>query len=181
MKTDVILRSVATKDRSLRFFAMLRITVLAAVFLFAANKISFAETSVFAEANAKYQSRDYKAATELYHKIIESGKSSSAVFYNLGNAQYRFGQKGQALISYERAARLSPRDEDIRWNIDVLKSLFLDRIDFSDDPIVIYWIKKATGFFSINEMALVFSGVIFLWMAAAFLFFFFPGFPIISP
>jgi tetratricopeptide (TPR) repeat protein len=69
---------------------------------------------------------DFQAANKLY----DAGKSSdaiaayeriqpktSAVYFNLGNAYFRAGETGRAVLNYERARRLSPRDPDILANL----------------------------------------------------------------
>ena len=88
-----------------------------------------ASSSLFADANAKYRQSDFKGAFETYQKIVQTGRGSSAVYYNLGNTALRLGQKGEALVFYERALKISPRDKDLRWNIQVLKNALTDRIE----------------------------------------------------
>ena len=69
---------------------------------------------------------DFKSANQLY----DAGKSAEAaaayekieprtanVHYNLGNAHFREGKLGLAILDYERARRMAPRDPDILANL----------------------------------------------------------------
>jgi tetratricopeptide (TPR) repeat protein len=71
----------------------------------------------FSKANAAYKKGDFKGAIKLYQEITVSGFASEALYYNLGNAFMKDGQLGRAITSYERAARLYPRDSDLKANI----------------------------------------------------------------
>ena len=69
---------------------------------------------------------DFKAANQLYDagKFVEAAAAyekiepkTAHVFYNLGNAWFRQGKLGLAILNYERARRLAPRDPDILANL----------------------------------------------------------------
>lgn len=70
----------------------------------------------FGKANAAYKNGDYKSAAEFYQKIVDDGMASAALYYNLGNSFLKQGQLGRAIVWYERALRLQPRDSDLRAN-----------------------------------------------------------------
>ncbi len=75
---------------------------------------------LFSQANAAYESGDFSKAVELYEKSADTSPSST-VYYNLGNAHFKKGERGRALLNYRRASRFSPRDKDVLWNISVVK------------------------------------------------------------
>jgi len=79
--------------------------------------------SHFYRANLLYEKADYKEAIKEYQKIIELGYESSAVYYNLGNSCVKDSQLPQALLNYEKALRLAPRDRDIQANYGYARSL----------------------------------------------------------
>ncbi len=74
-------------------------------------------SDTFNKANAAYKKGDYKGAIKLYQEITAAGLASEALYYNLGNAFVKDGQLGHAVVAYERAARLYPRDSDLKANI----------------------------------------------------------------
>ena len=143
------------------------------LFLWAGNS-GAADLAEFEAANAKYEAQDYKAASKSYEDLIRADQGSSAVYYNLGNAYFRLGQKGKALASYERALAISPRDKDIRWNLEMLKSVLADRIEAPSDNPVFFWGRKAADTFTINEISISLSALLALFLAFAVLNFIFP-------
>jgi tetratricopeptide (TPR) repeat protein len=71
----------------------------------------------FFEANALYKAGRYQEAAVRYQGLVTAGFESGALHYNLGNAFFRAGELGRAVLSYERARRLLPRDPDVRANL----------------------------------------------------------------
>lgn len=71
----------------------------------------------FESANAAFAAGDFGAARDALAAIVASDGPSPAVLYNLGNASFRAGLIGEAVLSYERALLLAPRDQDIRANL----------------------------------------------------------------
>ena len=72
----------------------------------------------FDEANASFKSEDFAKAAEQYEAVLKAKGPSAAVYYNLGNAYQRLGQYGQAILAYERAKLITPRDPDLRANLE---------------------------------------------------------------
>jgi len=131
-------------------------------------------SSTFTEGNTKYQSGYFKGAIDFYESILKSGKETAVLDYNLGNAYFRLGHKGKALAYYERALKILPRNEDIHWNIDIVKSAVSDRIEPIDEGLTVTWIKKITDQLTINELAMILSTVLILFTTMSFLAFVFP-------
>lgn len=76
-----------------------------------------AAQELFSRANAEYQQQKYAEASQLYGQIISAGIKSPSLFYNMGNTAARLGRTGEAVLYYERARRLSPRDTDVLANL----------------------------------------------------------------
>ena len=74
-------------------------------------------TVQFEAANKLYEEGRYTEAAQAYEKLLASGDASPAVWFNLGNAQFRSGQIGRAILAYRRAELLNPRDPDLRANL----------------------------------------------------------------
>ena len=130
--------------------------------------------SPWAEANTKYQSGSFKGAVELYENVLKSGKETAALDYNLGNAHFRLGHKGKALLFYERALRVAPRDKDTLWNIDIVKTAIADRIDTPDESLLLYWVRGIVNRLTMNEICWILSGLLVLWTVLSILTFIFP-------
>ena len=72
----------------------------------------------FDDANAAFKSGNFEKAAEQYESILKSDGPSAAIYYNLGNAYQRLGEFGSAILAYERAKLITPRDPDLRANLD---------------------------------------------------------------
>lgn len=77
---------------------------------------------VLRAAGAAYEAGKYAEALAGYERVLQSAVLTPALAYNTGNTHYRLGRKGLAVLWYERARRLSPRDEDIRFNLSLARS-----------------------------------------------------------
>ena len=86
-----------------------------------------APAAAFAEANAEFEVGHYEEAIAIYEKLVGAGAVNADLYYNLANAHYKLGTLGYAVLNYERAIRLAPRDEDIRQNLKLITSLLGDR------------------------------------------------------
>jgi tetratricopeptide (TPR) repeat protein len=68
----------------------------------------------FKAANQLYDAGRFAEAAAAYEKI--EPKTAHA-YYNLGNAWFRQGKLGLAILNYQQARRLAPRDPDILANL----------------------------------------------------------------
>lgn len=84
---------------------------------------------IIQRADSAYLADDFLNAAALYEASIDSLGPSADRYYNLGNAYYRSGLLGMAIVSYERALRLDPTNGDILDNLEFVNSKTLDRIE----------------------------------------------------
>ena len=156
--------------------------ILVAVGLFLLTPCAFAapQLSPFAEANAKYQAGDFKGASDLYQKIIQSGNGTASVYYNLGNTALRLGQKGEALVHYQRALKASPRDKDLQWNIRVLQGALPDRIEESSLNLPRLLLQNATELWTLDEIGFLFTAALALLALLACLDYLLPVMAVVS-
>ena len=89
----------------------------------------------FEQANSFYQQELYDSAEVYYRRMVDEGVRNDAVFYNLGNACFRQQKLGQAILSYERARRLSPADPDIAHNLRFARANIIDRVPEPEQTI----------------------------------------------
>ncbi len=54
---------------------------------------------------------------------------TAALFYNLGNAYYKQGDHGRAILNYRRAQQLAPRDPDIEANLALARAQAVDQFE----------------------------------------------------
>ena len=79
---------------------------------------SFAQNEEFQSGNKFYEDKDYPSAVRMYESVLTQGYESAELYFNLGNAYFKQGKLGEAILNYMRAKRLDPSDEDIRHNLE---------------------------------------------------------------
>ncbi len=93
--------------------------------------------ALFAQANDAYYKQDYATAKATYQKLIDRGLAGPDVLFNLGTTQLAAGELGPAVVSLERARRLS-RDDDIEANLAFARKQMVDQVVGAggDEPFV---------------------------------------------
>ncbi|HTS18661.1 MAG TPA: tetratricopeptide repeat protein [Verrucomicrobiae bacterium] len=86
----------------------------AIIWLLAVGAAFAASDDEFKSANQLYDAGKFTEAAAAYARIEPK---TAHVYYNLGNAHFREGKLGLAILDYERARRLAPRDPDILANL----------------------------------------------------------------
>ena len=81
------------------------------------------------DAKEAYDKGKYEQAIANYEKIISTGYTSSALYYNLGNAYYKNDRIGKAIYYYELAHKLEPTDENIKHNLTIVNKRTKDQIE----------------------------------------------------
>lgn len=107
----------------------MRSVLVIGLLLAALNVYSQEESLQFAQANQAYRSGDFSKAAELYEQIARNGYRHPSLFYNLGNSYYKLKNIPAAILNYERAKRLAPRDEDIAYNLRLANLRIVDKIE----------------------------------------------------
>ena len=83
---------------------------------------------VFFEANRAYKNDQFQEAVGGYLKLVENGIENGHIYYNLGNAYYRLGDLGRAILFFERARLLLPRDDDLIFNLTHARNQAVDAV-----------------------------------------------------
>jgi tetratricopeptide (TPR) repeat protein len=108
--------------------------------------------TLFQQANQAYQSQEYEKATALYQQILSQGYESKEVYYNLGNCFYRLNQVGQAVLYYEKALKLDPHEEDIRYNLELANLKVIDRVEIPPRLFLFELWDDLTSYFSLTQL-----------------------------
>jgi tetratricopeptide (TPR) repeat protein len=75
----------------------------------------------FAKANQAYARRDFKEAISGYESLIRTGQWTANIFYDLGNAYFRTGDFGRAILNYERALALERHHPEATANLQIAR------------------------------------------------------------
>ena len=91
----------------------------------ASGENALAEASVptsAEEAKKAYDAGEFRRALDYYASKLDPRRVSPALLYNMGNCCYQLGDYPRALICYERARRLQPRNSDISGNLELTRN-----------------------------------------------------------
>ncbi|HSY09731.1 MAG TPA: tetratricopeptide repeat protein [Candidatus Dormibacteraeota bacterium] len=93
-----------------------------AVWISAGSTMAADVSAKFDVANKLYAEGKFADAAATYEKILQSGAVSPALYFNYGNAEFKAGNLGRAIAAYRQAEQLSPRDADVRANLEFARS-----------------------------------------------------------
>ena len=139
------------------------LTLIFLLFFLDANCFA-AETSsadeLYFEANRAYKEDRYQEAIDGYLRLIGNGYVNGHLYYNLGNAYFRSGQLGRAILNYKRAQLLIPRDADLNFNLRYALDQTQDAISPAQNYLkqAFFWLADITfrelmwGFAVLNIM-----------------------------
>ena len=98
-----------------------------------------AQQEILERGNQLYQQEDFRGAVEAYETVLHAGFESPELHYNLGNAYFKEGELGRAILSWERALERAPGDPDAAANLALARSLTADAIE----PLPRFWLFSA--------------------------------------
>ena len=90
---------------------------LLAIFMATTLLASAQPNELFQKAGRAYDSGDFAGAATAYTTLIQQGYATPQAWFNLGNAEFRLGHGGAAVLDYRRAWHLAPRDADVAANL----------------------------------------------------------------
>ena len=73
---------------------------------------------------------NYILAAFYYNSLLDRGIQNAELFYNTGNAFYRAGQIGNAVLMYRRALLFSPSDPQIKFNLNQARLVQKNQLDY---------------------------------------------------
>ncbi len=107
---------------------------------------------LFTQANRAFAAGHYADAIRDYETVATKQGYSVPLLFNLANAYFRDGKVGRAVLNYERALVLAPKDADIEANLR-----FARKVNglFVPDPA---WWQRATHLLSMDGWAWLAGG-----------------------
>lgn len=75
------------------------------------------------QAMVAYGEERFEDALNLFEQLATAYPATWELLYNAGNSAYRLEKKGKAIVLYERALQIAPRDKDLRANRKLLTNL----------------------------------------------------------
>ena len=146
--------SLRAKRSNLRLGLLRRPVGLLAMTIILLSSNLWAAEPTFSEANKLYAEGKFSEAAKIYEALAKT-KPSAEIYYNLGNAYFKANQIGKAILNYERAKRLAPRDGDVRANLAYVNRL----IEYKVEDKRNFYVRQTTrlvSYFKFEECWLLF-------------------------
>jgi tetratricopeptide (TPR) repeat protein len=111
----------------------------------------------FTKANQEYAQGNFKEAISGYEGLVRAGRWNATLFYDLGNAYFRAGNFGRAILNYERALALERHHPEATANLqiarDEARALELQQS----------WAERYLQFASVNQYTI--AAAVAFWLA----------------
>ncbi len=127
---------------------------LTGLFCLCAGFASAADSPPFEQANQKAKAGDFSGAAAIYREILSDEGPRASVLFNLGNCEQRLGRYGPAILAYERARLLTPRDPDLRANLTLARKAAA----VFEEPGRFPQVDAFVGYLSLNEWSWLVAG-----------------------
>lgn len=137
------------------------------------QSLTFGNESILQAANDAYQAGQFKEAIEQYERLLPTEEQSADVHYNLGNSYFRMNQLGPAVLHFEKAALLKPRDKDILHNLRVAQTKVKTELEEIPEFFVTRWWSNTQKVMS--PLGWGVFGLLLLWIGLAGLILWFRG------
>ena len=105
--------------------------------------------------------RQISAAISGYESLVKDRQWNASLFYDLGNAYFRAGDPGRAILNYERALALDPNQPEARANLQLVRDQ-ARALELAPG-----WAEEHLGFLTPSQYAWL--GAAAFWGAAAIL------------
>ncbi len=119
-----------------------------------------------------YSASNYKGALDAWLDIYNTGYRSAALNYNIGNAYFKLNNIPGAILFYERARLLKPGDDNINYNLQIARSLVVDKFKEIPELFFVKWFDFLSLLLDTNKWAVIslISFILFLLSLSVYLY-----------
>ncbi len=118
-----------------------------------------ADDDGFRRGNALYAAGDFAGASKAYEAQVSRGQYTANLFYNLADASYRQGNRGRAILNYQRALILDPAHAEAAANLAFVRG-GKPAVPTGTGGLVtaLPWVTAAAGWLAVAGLILAWSG-----------------------
>lgn len=120
--------------------------------------------TLFEQGNTLYNDGNYTLAIEKYQSILDNGKHSAELYFNLGNAYYKLNNIAPSIYYYEKALQLTPNDKDILNNIAFARNMTIDDVATIPEIGFSKFVNSITNMMSFDAWAMMAVGFLILFV-----------------
>ena len=132
----------------------------------ATTSVTYDSTS-FEYGNVIYEQGKYQEAAVVYKNLLKENGPSEAVYYNLGNCNFRLNRIGEAILCFERVLYFNNNNVEALHNLNISNQNQRDKMDAIPSSIFAVWWKGFVQLFPSNiwaVLAIVFSCLVAVGM-----------------
>jgi tetratricopeptide (TPR) repeat protein len=120
----------------------------------------------FYQGGTYFTAGSYKEALQAWTEIYNTGCRSANLDYNIGNAYFKLNNIPLAILFYERAYLLKPLDENINYNLQIARSLIVDRFQEIPEIFFVRWYNVVSLILTTNSWARISITTFILFLLA---------------
>ncbi len=119
-----------------------------------------------------YTAENYREALNEWLDIYNTGYRSASLNYNIGNAYFKLENIPGAVLFYERARLMKPGDDNINYNLQIARSMVVDKFEEIPELFFIKWFDFVALSLPVNSWAWVslISFIIFLVFLSVYIY-----------
>ncbi len=109
----------------------------------------------FSKGVEYYTASDYEGALREWLEIYDTGYRSAELAYNIGNAYFKLNNVPGAILFYERARLLKPGDSNINYNLQIARTLVVDKFEEIPELFFVRWFDFLSLLLHTNNWAVI--------------------------
>ncbi|HBC79169.1 MAG TPA: hypothetical protein DEO60_14150 [Bacteroidales bacterium] len=119
-----------------------------------------------------YSASKYQEAVNEWLEIYNTGYRSAELDYNIGNAYFKLNNVPGAILFFERARLLKPADNNINYNLQIARTLVVDKFEEIPELFFVRWFDFLSLLLSTNTWAVIsiLSFILFLLLLSAYIY-----------
>jgi len=139
-----------------RYILLLLMLALTADIVFAQER-----SEKFKKGVEYYTASNFQEALNEWLDIYNTGYRSAELDYNIGNAYFKINNVPGAILFYERARLLKPADSNINYNLQISRSLVVDKFEAIPELFFVRWFDFLALLLPTNTWAVI-SIIVFM-------------------
>jgi tetratricopeptide (TPR) repeat protein len=126
----------------------------------------------FSKGVEYFTASNYQEALDEWLEIYDTGYRSAALSYNIANAYFKLNNIPGAILFYERALLLKPADSNINYNLQISRSLVVDKFEEIPELFFVRWFDFISLLLTTNTWAFISIStfVIFLLLLSLYIY-----------
>jgi tetratricopeptide (TPR) repeat protein len=102
-----------------------------------------------------YTASNYEEALKEWMDIYNTGYRSAELDYNIGNAYFKLNNVPGAILFFERARLLKPADNNINYNLQIARTLVVDKFEEIPELFFVRWFDFLSLLLPTNTWAVI--------------------------